>query len=252
MNTETAQEKRQDSNTAQHSDKRIYARKIVVDTETTGLDPKQGHRIIELAAIELEERKVSVRRFHRYLNPDREIDAGAAAVHGLTYERLQNEAKFGDIATSFLEFIEGAELIIHNAPFDMSFINHELELLGLPPLQNAVLDTLKLAREMYPGKKNSLNALCNRYEIDNAHRTLHGALLDTELLAEVYFAMTRGQKSLLSDDDTPRAHQPLNTSHPKLRVLQANAEELAEHALQLIAINKESKGACLWLNQEGT
>ena len=229
-------------------------RKIVLDTETTGLDPKQGHRIIELAAIELDGRKVSVRRFHRYLNPEREIDAGAAAVHGLTYERLQNEAKFADIASSFLEFIEGAELIIHNAPFDMGFLNHELELLGLPLLQNAVTDTLKVAREMHPGKKNSLNALCSRYEIDNAHRTLHGALLDTELLAEVYFAMTRGQKSLLGEDDAPKMRQPavLNTDalRPKLRVLQPSAEELAEHALQLAAIDKASKGNCLWLQLE--
>lgn len=229
-------------------------RKIVLDTETTGLDPKQGHRIIELAAIELDGRKVSVRRFHRYLNPEREIDAGAAAVHGLTYERLQNEAKFADIASSFLEFIEGAELIIHNAPFDMGFLNHELELLGLPLLQNVVTDTLKVAREMHPGKKNSLNALCSRYEIDNAHRTLHGALLDTELLAEVYFAMTRGQKSLLGEDDAPKMRQPavLNTDalRPKLRVLQPSAEELAEHAQQLAAIDKASKGNCLWLQLE--
>jgi DNA polymerase III subunit epsilon len=229
-------------------------RRIVLDTETTGLDPKQGHRIIELAAIELDGRKVSVRRFHRYLNPEREIDAGAAAVHGLTYERLQNEAKFADIASSFLEFIEGAELIIHNAPFDMGFLNHELELLGLPLLQNVVTDTLKVAREMHPGKKNSLNALCSRYEIDNAHRTLHGALLDTELLAEVYFAMTRGQKSLLGEDDAPKTRQPavLNTDalRPKLRVLQPSAEELAEHAQQLAAIDKASKGNCLWLQLE--
>lgn len=229
-------------------------RKIVLDTETTGLDPKQGHRIIELAAIELDGRKVSVRRFHRYLNPEREIDAGAAAVHGLTYERLQNEAKFADIAASFLEFIEGAELIIHNAPFDMGFLNHELELLGLPLLQNVVTDTLKVAREMHPGKKNSLNALCSRYGIDNAHRTLHGALLDTELLAEVYFAMTRGQKSLLGEDDAPKMRQPavLNTDalRPKLRVLQPSAEELAEHAQQLADIDKASKGSCLWLQLE--
>ena len=225
-------------------------RKIVVDTETTGLDPRQGHRIIELAAIELDGRKVSLRRFHRYLNPEREIDAGAAAVHGLTYERLQDEAKFADIAAGFMEFIEGAELIIHNAPFDMGFLNRELELLGLPPLRNAVLDTLKVAREMHPGKKNSLNALCARYEIDNAHRTLHGALLDTELLAEVYFAMTRGQDSLLGDDHVAAVRQPavLNTdaSRPKLRVLQANEEELSEHAQQLADIDKASKGACLW------
>lgn len=230
-------------------------RRIVVDTETTGLDPKQGHRIIELAAIELEGRKVSLRRFHRYLNPEREIEAGAVAVHGLTYERLQNEAKFADIASSFLEFIEGAELIIHNAPFDMGFLNNELRLLGLPQLQNAVVDTLKVAREMHPGKKNSLDALCGRYAIDNAHRSLHGALLDTELLAEVYFAMTRGQESLLDEDRAPKMRKPavMNTdaSRPRLRVLHASADELAEHAQQLVDIDKASKGACLWKQLEG-
>ncbi|MDD5299944.1 MAG: DNA polymerase III subunit epsilon [Gallionella sp.] len=229
-------------------------RKIVVDTETTGLDPKQGHRIIELAAIELDGRKLSLRRFHRYLNPEREIEAGAVAVHGLTYERLQNEAKFADIAASFLEFIEGAELIIHNAPFDIGFLNAEMELIGLPPLQNMVMDTLKVAREMHPGKKNSLNALCSRYEIDNSHRSLHGALLDTELLAEVYFAMTRGQESLLGDDRAPEVRQPAvlstDASRPKLRVLQPSAEELAEHAQQLLDIDKASKGACLWKKLE--
>ena len=225
-------------------------RKIVLDTETTGLDQKQGHRIIELAAIELDGRKISMRRFHRYLNPEREIDAGAAAVHGLTYERLQDEPKFADIALTFLEFIAGAELIIHNAPFDVGFLNHELALLGLPPLENEVLDTLKVAREMHPGKKNSLNALCSRYEIDNAHRTLHGALLDTELLAEVYFAMTRGQESLLGDELAAVVRQPAtfstDASRPRLRVLQASAEELAEHAQQLLDIDKASKGSCLW------
>jgi len=224
-------------------------RKIVVDTETTGLDPRQGHRIIELAAIELDGRKVSLRRFHRYLNPEREIEAGAVEVHGLTYERLQNEAKFADIAPSFLEFIEGAELVIHNAPFDIGFLNHELDLIGMPPLQNAVVDTLKIAREMHPGKKNSLDALCSRYEIDNAHRSLHGALLDSELLAEVYFAMTRGQESLL-DDDAPQIRKPVLPNaavlRPKLRILQPSAEELAEHARQLADIDKASKGACLW------
>ncbi|WP_435627256.1 DNA polymerase III subunit epsilon [Candidatus Ferrigenium straubiae] len=229
-------------------------RKIVLDTETTGLDPRQGHRVIELAAIELDGRKVSLRRFHRYLNPEREIDAGAAAVHGLTYERLQNEAKFADIVAGFLEFIEGAELIIHNAPFDIGFLNHELELLGLPPLPNGVTDTLKLAREMHPGKKNSLDALCSRYEIDNAHRTLHGALLDTELLAEVYFAMTRGQKSLLGEVEVQPMRQPAllstDASRPALRVLQASAEELAEHAQQLADIDKASKSNCLWLQLE--
>jgi len=228
-------------------------RKIVVDTETTGLDPRQGHRIIELAAIELDGRKVSLRRFHRYLNPEREIDAGAVAIHGLTYERLQNEAKFADIAPGFLEFIADAELIIHNAPFDIGFLNHELDLIGLPALQNEVMDTLKIAREMHPGKKNSLDALCGRYEIDNAHRSLHGALLDTELLAEVYFAMTRGQDSLLGDDvPTMRKPAVLSTdaSRPKLRVLQPNEAELAEHEQQLTDIDKASKGSCLWKKLE--
>jgi len=229
-------------------------RKIVLDTETTGLDPRQGHRIIELAAIELDGRKVSLRRFHRYLNPEREIEAGAVAVHGLTYERLQNEAKFADIAASFLEFIKDAELIIHNAPFDIGFLNREMELIGMPPLQNAVIDTLKVAREMHPGKKNSLDALCGRYEIDNAHRSLHGALLDTELLAEVYFAMTRGQESLLGDD-VPMVRKPAvlstDAARPKLRVLQPSTEELAEHEQQLADIDKASKGACLWKSLEG-
>ena len=175
------------------------------------------------------------------------------AVHGLTYERLQNEAKFADIAPGFLEFIEGAELIIHNAPFDIGFLNNELELIGMPPLQNAVVDTLKVAREMHPGKKNSLDALCGRYEIDNAHRSLHGALLDTELLAEVYFAMTRGQESLLGEEtQTTRKPAVLNTdaSRPKLRVLQPSAEELAEHEQQLADIDKASKGSCLWKKLE--
>ena len=231
-------------------------RRIVLDTETTGLSPQQGHRVIELAAIELDGRKISLRRFHRYLNPEREIDAGAAAVHGLTYERLQNEAKFADIATSFLEFIEGAELLIHNAPFDMGFLNHELGLLGLPALQNEVVDTLKLAREMHPGKKNSLDALCSRYEIDNTHRSLHGALLDTELLAEVYFAMTRGQHSFLGDDDTPAVRKAavlnVDGSRPKLRVLQPSEAELAAHAQQMLDLDKTSKNACLWNKLENT
>jgi len=224
-------------------------RKIVLDTETTGLDPKQGHRIIELAAIELDGRKVSLRRFHRYLNPEREIDAGAVAVHGLTYERLQNEAMFADIAASFMQFVAGAELIIHNAPFDIGFLNHELGLLGIAPLQNQVVDTLKMAREMHPGKKNSLDALCGRYEIDNAHRSLHGALLDTELLAEVYFAMTRGQDSLLGEDaPVVRKQAVLSTdaSRPTLRILHPSEEELVAHAQQLEDIDAASKGACLW------
>src|SRR5271169_3675370 len=177
-------------------------RQIVLDTETTGLDPKLGHRIIEVAGIELNGRRVSEHSFHRYINPEREIDAGAAEIHGLTFERLQNEPKFVEIAPALLEFISGAELIIHNAPFDVGFLNKELELAGLTPLDkhcSSVTDTLKLAKELHPGKKNNLNALCDRYQVDNSHRTLHGALLDTELLAEVYLAMTRRQVSLLGD-----------------------------------------------------
>jgi len=230
-------------------------RKIVLDTETTGLDPRRGHRIIEIAAIELDGRKVSKRHFHHYLDPEREVDEEAARVHGFTWDMLKGRTKFADIASSFLEFIEGAELMAHNAPFDMSFINNELRLLNLPPLQNPVVDTLKLAREMHPGKKNGLDALCSRYEIDNTHRALHGALLDTELLAEVYFAMTRGQESLLDDDTSSVIRQPAvlstDASRPRLRVLLPGADELAVHAQQLIDIDKASKGACLWTQMEG-
>ena len=228
-------------------------RKIVLDTETTGLDPKKGHRIIEIAAIELEGRKVSKRHFHHYLDPEREVDEEAARVHGFTWDMLRGNVKFADIAAGFLEFVEGAELLAHNAPFDMSFINNELQLMGLPPLQNPVMDTLKLAKEMHPGKKNGLDALCSRYEIDNTHRTLHGALLDTELLAEVYFAMTRGQESLL-DEDTPvalpSAALNMDAARPPLRVLLPDADELAAHGKQLEAIDKASRGDCLWKKLE--
>src|SRR3990172_9239204 len=243
-------------------------RRIVVDTETTGLDPKQGHRIIELAAIELEGRKVSLRRFHRYLNPEREIEAGAVAVHGLTYERLQNEAKFGDIAASFLEFIEGAELIIHNAPFDMGFLNNELSLTanGGKPVRIeeicSVVDTLKLARSMHPGQKNDLDSLCRRYNVDNSHRTLHGALLDAEILADVYLAMTGGQTGLFEDTHshlknatatnvvTPLDIRRLDPNRPKLPVIPASAEELAAHQAWLEELDKKSGGKCLWKKME--
>ena len=224
-------------------------RQIVLDTETTGLDPKQGHRIIEVAAIELDGRKVSARTFHRYLNPEREIDEGAAAVHGLTLERLQNEAKFAEVAPALLEFIAGAELIIHNAPFDIGFLNTELALAGLPLLDNRVIDTLKVAKELHPGKKNNLNALCDRYQIDNSHRTLHGALLDTELLAEVYLGMTRGQESLLqesAEEHTPGGGAAGDRVALEVRVLAASSDELALHEAQLNDIDKASKGHCLW------
>ena len=225
-------------------------RQIVLDTETTGLDPRQGHRIIEVAAIELNGRKVSDRTFHRYLNPEREIDEGAAAVHGLTLDRLQDEPKFAEVAPALLEFIAGAELIIHNAPFDIGFLNAELALAGLPLLNNKVIDTLKVAKELHPGKKNNLNALCDRYQIDNSHRTLHGALLDTELLAEVYLGMTRGQESLLgaesSEEDGVQFTATGEAICMNVRVLHASVEELALHATQLDDIEKASKGACVW------
>ena len=229
-------------------------RQIVLDTETTGLDPKQGHRIIEVAAIELDGRKVSARNFHRYINPEREIDEGAAAVHGLTLDRLQNEPKFAEIASALLEFIDGAELIIHNAPFDIGFLNAELALAGLSPLKNAVIDTLKVAKELHPGKKNNLNALCDRYQIDNSHRTLHGALLDTELLAEVYLGMTRGQESLLGEESSDADGVQFNDSGEairlRVRVLAANAAELELHRTQVEDIEKASKGACVWKRLE--
>lgn len=229
-------------------------RQIVLDTETTGLDPKQGHRIIEVAAIELNGRKVSEKSFHRYLNPERDIDEGAAKVHGLTLDRLQDEPKFAEIAPALLEFIGDAELIIHNAPFDMGFLNAELAKLDLPRLDNPVIDTLKVAKELHPGKKNNLNALCDRYFIDNSHRTLHGALLDTELLAEVFLAMTRGQESLLGDDSQEAEMDVLSASgevvRMSVRVLPASEDELALHAIQLADIDKASKGACLWKQLE--
>ena len=229
-------------------------KQIVLDTETTGLDHKQGHRIIEVAAIELHGRKVSDKTFHRYLNPEREIDEGAAAVHGLTLDRLQDEPKFAEIAPALLEFIRDAELIIHNAPFDIGFLNAELVLIGLPPLENKVIDTLKVAKELHPGKKNNLNALCDRYFIDNSHRTLHGALLDTELLAEVYLGMTRGQDSLLGDDAGESVAQSISSSgeiiRMSVRVLPASEEELALHVAQLAEIDKASKGNCVWKQLE--
>lgn len=232
-------------------------RQIVLDTETTGLDPKQGHRVIEVAAIELNGRSVSKRSFHRYINPEREIDAGAAEVHGLTLERLQDEPKFAEIAPALLEFIRGAELIIHNAPFDVGFLNKELELAGLPPLDQhcpTVTDTLKLAKELHPGKKNNLDALCDRYQVDNSRRTLHGALLDTELLAEVYLAMTRGQDSLLDErgEDREEGAATLTAGAERipLRVLLPTEEEVTAHVQQLEDIAKASKGMCLWKELE--
>jgi DNA polymerase-3 subunit epsilon len=229
-------------------------RQIVLDTETTGLDPRHGHRIIEVACIEMVNRRLTGHHLHKYVNPEREIDEGAQAVHGISLEFLTDKPKFADIADEFLEFVNGAELIIHNAPFDIGFLNAELDRLGRVPVGticNGVIDTLRMAKDLHPGKRNSLDALCERYEIDNSSRTLHGALLDTELLAEVFLAMTRGQNSLMIEPDAaPRpnigADGQVRQRKP-LVVRRASPEELAEHERVLKAIDKESKGACLWL-----
>jgi len=230
-------------------------RQVFLDTETTGLEPKLGHRIIEIAAVEMLDRRPTGRRLHHYLNPERESEAGALQVHGLTREFLRDKQKFRDITQELLEFIDGAELIMHNAPFDVGFLDHELGLAELQPLHSycqAITDTLKMAKDLHPGKKNNLDALCERYQVDNSRRTLHGALLDAELLAEIYLAMTRGQESLVMEVEIPPPvlGAAINPANLKLTVLRASAEELEAHAQQLEKIERESKGACLWLRLE--
>jgi DNA polymerase-3 subunit epsilon len=228
-------------------------RRVVLDTETTGLNAGLGDRIIELGCIEVLNRQVTGNHFHRYVNPGRESEVGALKVHGITHEFLQDKPKFGEIAAEFLDYIQGAELVIHNAAFDIDFLNLELDKLGQPPIEQhcaAIVDTLKLARELHPGKKNSLDALCERYQVDHAHRTLHGALLDAALLAEVYLAMTRGQDSLAIELDRPRpvmgAPTAAQDERPRLIVFQPSAEELAEHARLLADIEAENKAQCVW------
>lgn len=239
-------------------------RQIFLDTETTGLEHKLGHRIIELGCVEMRNRRLSNRHFHRYLNPEREIDAGALAVHGISLEFLQDKPRFAEIAAEFLDFVRGAELIIHNAPFDIGFLNAELARLDMAPIEtvcHAVQDTLVLAKELHPGKKNNLNALCERYGIDNSHRTLHGALLDAEILAEVYVSMTRGQESLIMDlGEEALANAPvleqtqvgIEVARRAQCVIRADADEIAAHEALLATIQKESKGKCLWLEAEST
>jgi DNA polymerase-3 subunit epsilon len=229
-------------------------RQIVLDTETTGLNARLGDRIIEIGAIELVNRRPTGNHFHRYVNPEREIEEGALRVHGITGEFLQDKPRFGDIAHEFVEYIAGAELIIHNAAFDVEFLNAEFEKAQLAPIEQqvaAVIDTLRQARELHPGKRNSLDALCERYQIDHSHRTLHGALLDAQLLAEVYLAMTRGQDSLAIEIEGPagpvaavRAASP--AERPRLVIIRASAAEAAEHARILESIAKESKGKLVW------
>ena len=228
-------------------------RRIVLDTETTGLEPEAGHRVIELACLELSGRRATGRQFHRFLNPERTVDFGATQVHGLTAEDLADKPRFADIADEFLEFVGGAEILIHNAGFDVAFLNAELERIGRPKLESVcrVADTLELAREMHPGKKNSLDALCERYAIDHSRRTLHGALLDAQLLADVWIAMTRGQETLdIALASAPSMPLPAHEAPAQafLQVIRASAEELAAHAAMCERIERESKGRCLWMH----
>ncbi len=230
-------------------------RQIFLDTETTGLESKLGHRIVEIAAVEMLNRGLTGKRFHNYLNPEREVEAGALQVHGLTNDFLQDKPIFLDITRELLEFIDGAELIMHNAPFDVGFLNNELGLAKLQPLENychSITDTLKMAKELHPGKRNNLNALCERYQINNSKRVLHGALLDAELLAEVYLAITRGQESLVMEISFPQPDININPHNIELISLPANTEELGLHAEQLELIDHESKGACLWKHVESS
>ena len=235
-------------------------RQIFLDTETTGLEHKLGHRIIEIGGVEMRNRRLTNRHFHRYLNPDRDIDEGALAVHGISLDFLQDKPRFAEIAAEFLDFVRGAELIIHNAPFDIGFLNAELARLDMAPIDtvcHGVLDTLRMAKDLHPGKKNNLNVLCERYGVDNSRRTLHGALLDAEILAEVYVAMTRGQESLIMDLENDSAEQQAinqqalaDRPRREQRIVRASDDELAQHAALLAAIQKESKGQCLWLADE--
>ncbi|WP_019140600.1 DNA polymerase III subunit epsilon [Noviherbaspirillum massiliense] len=228
-------------------------RQIVLDTETTGLNPRSGDRIIEIGCVELVNRRLTGNNLHYYVNPERDSEEGALAVHGLTTEFLSDKPKFAEIADELRDYVKGAEIIIHNAPFDLAFLDAEFDRLGLPCFADHVLkitDTLVQAKEMHPGKRNSLDALCDRYGISNAHRALHGALLDAELLAEVYLAMTRGQNSLTIDLAVPESGQDGGSANAMpladIILLQATAEELAEHEALLDRLDKEVKGSCVW------
>jgi len=238
-------------------------RQIVLDTETTGLEPSQGHRIIEIGCVELVERKLTGKHYHQYIQPEREIDQGALEVHGISNEFLADKPVFSHIVDEFLGFVDGAELIIHNAPFDIGFLDHELTLAAnkIKKMSKicSVIDSLVLARSKHPGQKNNLDALCKRYAIDNAKRELHGALLDAEILADVYLMMTGGQTSLgldakvqvegaQSDKNMPLT---LNKDRSRLAVLAASQAELDAHQALLSVIDKKSGGQCLWLNSRG-
>ena len=230
-------------------------RKIVLDTETTGLEYKLGHRIIEIGCVELMNRRKTEHYFHQYINPEREIDDGAFEVHGISNDFLSDKPTFRNIAREFIDFIRDAELIIHNAPFDLGFINHELEQLG-PGWGKVedyctITDTLVMARERHPGQKNSLNALCQRYAVDNSQREQHGALLDARILMDVYLAMTGGQATLVLDTGNNRHNSTeitrnLDPDRAKLRVILPDAQEVAAHQKRLQEIDKKSAGGCIW------
>jgi DNA polymerase-3 subunit epsilon len=236
-------------------------RQIVLDTETTGLESSEGHRIIEIGCVELIDRRISGNTYHQYIQPDRQIDAGAIEVHGITNESLADKPRFADIAAEFLAFIKGAELVIHNAPFDVGFIDHEFRMLTAPPGNVAehckVLDTLVMARRMHPGQRNSLDALCKRYEIDNSQRELHGALLDAEILADVYLMMTGGQVSLSLDSRTDSQGnqqrveiQRVAVDREPLRVIRASEAECQAHNGRMEAIEKICGGSSVWRQLE--
>lgn len=234
------------------------SRQVVLDTETTGLNARLGDRILEIGCVEILNRRVTDNHFHRYVNPERDSEEGALKVHGITSEFLADKPRFHEITQDLFDYLDGAEVIIHNAAFDVEFLNAELGKLKLPPFEehcSSVFDTLKFARELHPGKRNSLDALCERYEIDNSHRTLHGALRDAELLANVYLMMTRGQDSLAIDLESPSVAAGGSAesaiARPPLRVLRASLEELAAHEKVLDGVNKESKGKCLWRQESG-
>jgi DNA polymerase-3 subunit epsilon len=234
-------------------------RQVILDTETTGLNPDKGHRIIEIGCVEIRNRRRSENTFHQYINPHREIDDGAFEVHGLSNEFLADKPDFCDIAQDLVDFIKDSEVIIHNAPFDVEFINAEFKELGREwgKLEDycTITDTLVMARELHPGQKNSLDALCNRYEIDNSQRDLHGALLDAQILLDVYLAMTGGQTSLLLDEDK-QEHVPeqspshLQKTRPRLHTILPTTDEVVAHQHRLEELNEKSGGQCIWLKVE--
>ena len=230
-------------------------RQIVLDTETTGLSVEDGHRILEIGCVEIQDRRLTRRTYHRYIDPEREIDLGALEIHGITSDSLQGKPKFAEVWDSFLEFIQGAELIIHNAPFDVAFINNEMRLLSkdLGKLTDycTFLDSLVLARRKHPGQRNNLDALCKRYQIDSSRREVHGALLDAELLAEVYFLLTGGQATLGLGDEprvssTESVELRISSDRSALPVIKATEEEIIAHEAKLEQLDKSSEKGALW------